>query len=72
MKKPKKSNKFDNALVFDKIHYIKDTVSKITPDEQKYHLGKTYKAEGCFFLNGKWRQDTFFFNDEFKNFMFKD
>ena len=38
----------------------------------KYHLGKTYKAEGCFFLNGKWRQDTFFFDDEFKNFMFKD
>lgn len=72
MKKPKKIIKFINAIVHNKIHYIKDTLMKINPDEQKYHMGKTYKAEGLFYQNGKWRQDTFFFDDEFKNFVFKD
>jgi len=72
MQKPKKSKKFDNAIFCDKVHYIKDTLSKINPDEQKYHIGKTYKAEGLFNRNGKWWQDTFFFDDEYKNFVFKD
>jgi hypothetical protein len=62
--KPKKSKKFGEiSLYYDGIYYFTSSIKESNKRE-----GKPFEIQGVFYT-GKWCQDTFYIDTNFKNFL---
>lgn len=64
---PTKSNKFGSiSLYYDGVYYFVEDI-KVNTNKNN---SKPYIIQGVFY-SGKWRQETFYITEEFKNFLNK-
>ena len=62
--KPKKTDKFGAiSLYYDGVYYFPSDIK-----ESNKRDGKPYEIQGVFY-EGKWRQDTFYITNDFREFL---
>jgi len=63
---PRKSYRFDvMSLYYDGVYYFPEDIRQSSVRENK-----PWEIQAVYF-SGKWRQDTFYITEEFKNFLIK-